>query len=65
MRHEEENVDQKCEKTDEQGGNGEDEQSEEVSGRVRRSVKVGGDGEAKANEGQESGDWMNDEDVGE
>jgi len=62
MRDEEQNVDEEGEESDEEGGKGEDEQRQEIARRVGGGVKVGGDGEAEANERHEGSDRVDDED---
>lgn len=64
MRNEQQDVDEECEKSDEQGRESEDEEGEEVSRGMTGAMEVGGDGEAEADEGEEGSDGVDDEDRG-
>lgn len=61
MGNEEQNIDEKGEEGDEEGGKGKDKQGQEIAGRVGGRVEVSGDGETKANERHQGSDWVDDE----
>lgn len=61
MRHEEQDIDQECEQRHQQRRQKQNQQREKESRRMRRAVEVSGSRQTKANEGQESGNGMYDE----
>lgn len=65
MRNEEEDVHEESEESDEESRDREDQQREEVAWRMARTVKVGGHRETEADQGEKSGDRVNDKDRGE
>lgn len=65
MWYEEQNVDEEGEQSDEESREGEDEEGQEVSRRMARAMEVSGHCKAKADQGEESGDGVDDEDGGE
>jgi hypothetical protein len=62
VRNEQKNVDQESQECDQQGGEGQNEQSQKIARRVGGRVEMSGHSQGEANEGQESCDGMNDED---
>lgn len=62
MWNEKKNVDQEGQKGDQQGGECQNEQSQEVARRVSRRVEVSSDCQCEANERQEGRDRVDDED---
>lgn len=62
---EQKDVDYEGQKTDDKSNDGEDEESEKISGRVCRGMPVGDNSHNKEDEGKKRGDGMNDQDSGE
>lgn len=62
MRNEKQDIDQEGEESDEESREGKDEEGEEVSRRMARAMEVSGHCKAEADQGEEGGDGVNDED---
>lgn len=62
MRYEEQDIDQKREQSHQQRRQEQDEESQEKARRMGRGVEVGCGRQAETNEGQESGDGVDDQD---
>lgn len=62
MRNEEQDVDEKSEKSDEQRWQQEDQQGQQIAGRMRRAMEMSSGCETETDESEECGDGMNDQD---
>jgi len=62
VRNEQQNIDQESQESNQQGGESQNEKSQQIARRVGGRVEVSGHSQAEANEGQESCDGMDDED---
>lgn len=62
MRHKEQDIDQKREERNQKGRQQQNQEGQQEARRMGGAVEVGGSGEAEANQGQQGGDGVNDED---
>jgi len=61
VRHEEQDVNQEAQKADEEVGETHEEHDQEVSRRMGRTVKMRNHAENEPDKGQESSNWVDDE----
>lgn len=61
MGHEEQDIDEEAQEANKKVENADDEEHQEVPGRVGRAVEVRDDGQDKHDEGQDRGNWVDNE----